>query len=120
MSLPPSGTRVLIVEDDPIIAMTAEDMLEEVGCKTVGVAVSVAEAMEHVGSTEFDIVLLDLNLQDQNSLPVAAALRDKGKPFIFATGYDGVPHGSGFEDSPVISKPYRLQQLAQLLADTLG
>ena len=119
MSSLPSGTRVLIVEDDPIISMTAEDMLEEVGCKTVGVATSVAEAMEHIASSTFDFALLDLNLKDETSLPIAAALRDRGTPFIFATGYDGVPTGSGFEGSPVISKPYRLEQLAEIVARTL-
>jgi CheY-like chemotaxis protein len=117
---PPSGTRVLIVEDDAIIAMTAEDMLEEIGCTIVGIAASVAEALDHVASAEFDIVLLDLNLLDSNSLPVATVLREQGKPFVFATGYDGVPAGSGFEDSPVISKPYRLEQLGDVIARTLN
>jgi len=116
---PPPGTRVLIVEDDSIIAMTAEDMLQEIGCNPVGIATSVADALDHVASTEFDIALLDLNLIDENSLPIAEALREQQRPFIFATGYDGLPHGSGFEDAPVISKPYRLDQLAAIIAQAL-
>ena len=120
MSHPPAGTRVLIVEDDTIIAMTAEDMLDEVGCKTAAVATTVAEALARAQDTEFDIALLDLNLQDENSLPVAQHLRDTGKRFVFATGYDGLPHGCGFTDAPVISKPYRIEQLAEILAKTLA
>lgn len=120
MSHPPSGTRVLIVEDDSIIAMTAEDMLDEVGCKTAAIASSVAEALARTEDTEFDIALLDLNLRNENSLPVAQRLRDTGKRFIFATGYDGLPPGCGFTDTPVISKPYRLEQLATIIAKALA
>jgi len=120
LSQPPHGTRVLIVEDDSIIAMTAEDMLEEVGCRTVAVAATLAEALDRASDTEFDVALLDLNLKDEVSLPVAQALRDKGTPFVFATGYDGVPADSGFSDVPCISKPYRMEQLAAVIARALG
>lgn len=119
MSQPPSGTRVLIVEDDSIIAMTAEDMLDEVGCTTAAIASTVAEALARAHDTDFDIALLDLNLKNENSLPVARHLRDKGKRFVFATGYDGLPADSGFADAPVISKPYRIEQLATVIAETL-
>jgi CheY-like chemotaxis protein len=111
---------VLIVEDDTIIAMTAEDMLDEIGCETAAVAATVAEALARTDDTEFDIALLDLNLKDEDSLPVAKRLRDSGKPFIFATGYDGLPADSGFSDAPVIFKPYRIEQLAAILARTIG
>jgi len=117
---PPSGTRVLIVEDDSIIAMTAEDMLEEAGCTTAAIAATVAEALSHAAATEFDIALLDLNLKDETSLPVAKALHAQGKPFIFTTGYDGVPSEWGFDDAIVITKPYRIDQLAGLIAKALA
>jgi CheY-like chemotaxis protein len=120
MSQPPAGTRVLIVEDDSIIAMTAEDMLDEVGCTTAAIATTLAEALARADDTEFDIALLDLNLKDELSLPVAALLRLRGKPFVFATGYDGLPANSGFADSPIISKPYRVDQLATAIATSLG
>ncbi|RYI18345.1 MAG: response regulator [Acetobacteraceae bacterium] len=100
--------------------MTAEDMLDEVGCRTAAVASTVAEALARTGDTDFDIALLDLNLKNENSLPVAQALRDAGKRFVFATGYDGLPAGSGFTDAPVISKPYRIEQLAAIIAQTLA
>ena len=111
---------MLIVEDDTIIAMTVEDMLDEIGCKTAAIAASVSEALARVDDTEFDIALLDFNLMSENSLPVAQRLRDNGTPFVFATGYDGLPSDSGFTDAPVMSKPYRLEHLAGILADTLA
>jgi CheY-like chemotaxis protein len=117
---PLSGTRVLIVEDDTIIAMTAEDMLDEIGCKAAAIAATVVEALARAEDTEFDIALLDLNLKDEDSLPIAQRLRDNGKPFIFATGYDGLPPGSGFTDALVISKPYRIEQLAETIAKAMG
>jgi len=120
VSEPPVGTRVLIVEDDSIIAMTAEDMLDEIGCKTAAIAANVREAIARIGDTSFDIALLDLNLKEEDSLPVAQRLREAGKPFIFATGYDGLPPNSGFNDAPVISKPYRLEQLAAILGRALA
>ncbi len=120
MTQPPAGTRILIVEDDSIIAMTAEDMLDEVGCTTAAIAATLGEAMARAADTEFDLALLDLNLKNESSLPVAAYLRAHGKPFVFATGYDGLPADSGFADAPFISKPYRLEQLATIIADTLA
>ncbi len=120
MSYPPSGTRVLIVEDDSIIAMTAEDMLEEIGCRAAAIAATVAEALARIGDTEFDIALLDLNLKDDDSLPVARRLRETGKPFVFATGYGNLPAECGFTDVPMISKPYRIDQLAGMIAAALA
>src|SRR5258706_49902 len=77
-------------------------------------------ALARTADTEFDIALLDLNLKDENSLPVAQRLRSNGKRFIFATGYDGLPPGCGFTDELVISKPYRLEQLAAIIAKALS
>ncbi|TZG27494.1 response regulator [Sphingomonas montanisoli] len=120
MSELPAGTRVLIVEDDAIIAMTAEDMLDELGCVTAATAATLKDALARAEDTDFDIALLDLNLKDESSLPVAALLRDKGKPFLFATGYDGLPADSGFVGSPLVAKPYRLSQLGDAIAGALG
>lgn len=111
---------MLIVEDDAIIAINASDMLEEIGCRTAAIAATVDEALKRAGDTEFDIALLDLNLKDEDSLPVARRLRDDGKPFIFATGYTGLPSGSGFTDAMMISKPYRIDQLAAMLARAMA
>jgi CheY-like chemotaxis protein len=114
------GTKVLLVEDEAIIAMTAEDMLEELGCETVATAMTLAEAIEAVERGNFDVALLDINLNGRESLPVAAQLREAGRPFIFTTGYGAAGYGSGFDDVPLVTKPYQLQDLEAAISRALG
>ena len=111
-----AGVRVLLVEDEPIIAMTAEDMLETLGCVVVLTAATLPEALEAVGRPDFDIVLLDINLNGVESLPVADRLREAGRPFVFTTGY-GAAAARG---APVVAKPYRLRDLETAICEALG
>jgi CheY-like chemotaxis protein len=110
------GVRVLLVEDEPIIAMTAEDMLEELGCIVVETVATLAEALEAVARADFDVVLLDINLNGTESLPVADRLREAGRPFVVTTGY-GSPAAGG---APVVAKPYRLRDLEAAIEEALG
>ncbi len=71
-------------------------------------------------SLAFDVAVLDANLNGQSVLPVAETLRDRGTPFIFATGYgDAGPAPEGF-DAPVVRKPYNVHQIAAALVQALG
>jgi CheY-like chemotaxis protein len=81
----------------------------------VGVASSVAEALELVERGGFDLALLDINLNGAQSLPVAEALRERGLRFVFATGYGAAGRGEAFADVPFVTKPYRLKDLAEAL-----
>ena len=114
------GKRVLLVEDEAIIAMTAEDMLEELGCETAAVASSLSEAMEAVGSVSFDVALLDINLNGAESLPVAARLREMGRPFVFTTGYGAAGSGDEYRDVPLVTKPYQLADLEKAIEAALA
>lgn len=114
------GTRVLLVEDEAIIAMTAEDMLEELGCETAGIASTLAEAMDAVGAVSFDLALLDINLNGAESLPVAERLRAMGRPFVFTTGYGAAGSGDEYCDVPLVTKPYRLAELGKAIEAALG
>ena len=114
------GKRVLLVEDEAIIAMTAEDMLEELGCETAAVASSLSEAMEAVGSVSFDVALLDINLNGEQSLPVAVQLRAAGTPFVFTTGYGAAGCGAEFAGVPLVTKPYLLSDLEAGIRAALG
>ena len=114
------GKRVLLVEDEAIIAMTAEDMLEELGCETAAVASSLAEAMEAVGSVSFDVALLDINLNGAESLPVAARLREMGLPFVFTTGYGAAGSGPEYRDVPLVTKPYQIADLERAIEAALA
>jgi CheY-like chemotaxis protein len=114
------GVRVLLVEDEAIIAMTAEDMLEELGCRPVATVATLAEAVSAAERDDFDVALLDINLNGVESLPVAARLRERGLPFAFTTGYGAAGRGSGFEDVPLVTKPYQLADLESAISQALG
>jgi CheY-like chemotaxis protein len=114
------GVRVLIVEDEAIIAMTAEDMLEELGCVTAAVAATLAEAEAAVSRGGFDVALLDINLNGVDSLPVAARLEAAGLPFIFTTGYGASGRDSRYERVPLVTKPYQPKDLADAIARALA
>ena len=115
-----SGLRVLVVEDDAMIAMLAEDMLEMAGCTLAGIASSLAEGLEAAEGDHFDVAMLDMNLDGEHSTPIADRLHARGKAFIFTTGYGsgGIPdHHS---DRPVCAKPYVLGDLQATLLQAAG
>ena len=113
------GVRVLVVEDEAIIAMTAEDMLEELGCTVAASASGLGEALAAAARGGFDVALLDINLNGSDSRPVAEKLRADGVPFVFTTGYGAAGCG-GFEDTPLVTKPYQIADLEAAIAKALG
>jgi CheY-like chemotaxis protein len=115
----PAGTRVLIVEDHPFVALAAEDMVEEVGGVVSGMARTLAEALAAVASGGHDVVLLDLDLEGQSSAPVAEALARCGTPFVVATGFDE-RRLADYPDVPRLAKPYRPVRLGAALASVLA
>jgi CheY-like chemotaxis protein len=103
---------ILVVEDEPLIAMMLEDFLEALGYGLAGVADAVPPALELVSDGGFDAALLDVNLRNgEASWPVADALASAGVPFVIATGgtNDSVP--ARYADRPVLTKPYTLDGL---------
>lgn len=112
------GLRILLVEDEPIIAMTAEDMLDALGCTVVASAATLEEALAAAAAGGFDLGMLDINLNGVTSLPVADALKAAGTPFIFTTGY-GTEGSGSHRDVPLVTKPYRLTDLADALASAV-
>lgn len=110
-----AGLRVLLVEDEPIIAMTAEDMLQAIGCTVAASAQTLAEALAAAARGGFDVAMLDINLNGEASLPVADWLKAVGTPFIFSTGY-GAEGCGPHRDVPLVTKPYRAIDLERALA----
>ena len=99
--------RVLVVEDNMIIAMDAADILTELGCDEVTTASSVGEALRLIGSGAFDHALLDVNLGHETSVAVAEALRAQGIPFLIATGYGATDDLSeAYFAAPILKKPF--------------
>ncbi len=110
-----SGWRLLVVEDEHLIAMLLEDMLVELGCEVSGVAASPAQALELLETCEIDAAVLDVNLDGTDSFGIAAALRERKKPFLFTTGYGEARLAPEFKGTPVVQKPYRIEELARAL-----
>jgi CheY-like chemotaxis protein len=113
-----AGFKILVVEDETLIAMLVEDYLNELGFTVVEVAGTVARGMEVATAAghPIDGAILDINLGTEKVFPIADALVDRGIPFVFATGYG--PEGvlPRFAGCPVIAKPFRLDALAHFLA----
>jgi CheY-like chemotaxis protein len=102
--------RVLVLEDNALIAMDAEGQLVDLGAEHVDVAQTVARALDLIANQSYEFALLDVNLGNETSRPVADALRAANIPFAFVTGYQGVPWattdaGSPHLQAPIIVKP---------------
>ncbi len=105
------GRNILVVEDEPLIAMMLEDFLESLGHNVHGTCDSVAEALEQADKGGFDLAILDVNLKGQNVWPVAARLREQGVPFVIASGGHVDPPPAEFAAVPLIEKPYTVDRV---------
>ncbi|MGE0715965.1 MAG: response regulator [Alphaproteobacteria bacterium] len=114
------GARLLVVEDEAMIAMLLEDMLADLGCGSVIVAGSLEDALREAGKAEIDLAIVDLNLGGRDALPVAAVLRDRGVPFVFSTGYGSGGLPAEYRDRLVLQKPFQEDDLKRCLAAARG
>ena len=113
--------RVLLVEDNLLIAMDAEDQLRRLGAAAVDVAPSVQAALRLLDQAAPGIALLDVNLGRENSFPIADALAARGIPYVFATGYgEASAFPDRFRDAIVVNKPYTLAEMRKALQQRLG
>lgn len=103
--------RVLVVEDELLIAMDVEDMVRALGCALAGSAGSMRSALSAVRDTQMDGAVLDINLGAERVWPVADVLSDRGVPFVLTSGYDGTEIPARFGDRPLVSKPLTLRTL---------
>ena len=104
------GAIVLILEDEPIIALALEDVLIAEGA-SVRHASRIGEAREVLLAAHVDLAILDVNVHGRLSYPVAELLAERRIPFIFATGYGDRAHPQQFADVPTIAKPYSVEDL---------
>lgn len=114
-----SGLKVLIVEDESLVSMLIEDALADLGCRVVGVASGVDEALDKAATLPLDAAILDVNLHGKQTVAVAEILKKRGVPFLFATGYgvSGLP--GDFQDTPFLQKPFHEADLERVLRQTL-
>jgi CheY-like chemotaxis protein len=111
-----SGRRVLLVEDEMMVAMLVEDMLSDFGCHVLGPASRLEEALRLADAGEIDVAILDVNLNGQETYPVADALAAKGVPFVFATGYGAGSLREAYRGRPTLQKPFQQRDLIRTLA----
>ena len=111
---------ILIVEDEPLIAMMLEDFIESLGHDVRGPCESVAEALAAVAEDGFDLAILDVNLKGESVWPVASALRAKGIPFVLASGGYVEPPPVEFADTPMIEKPYTIDRVSPIIDAALS
>ncbi len=117
MSVPRS---ILIVEDEPLIAMMLEDFLESLGHRVAGTCDTVESALDKVESGGFDLAILDVNLKGESVWPVASRLRERNVPFVIATGGHVDPPPPEFNDAPVIEKPYTVDRVTPAIAAAIA
>ncbi|MBR0683499.1 response regulator [Roseomonas eburnea] len=106
MTPPPAHWRVLVIEDEALVAMLVEDALLDAGFGVIGPARSVSEALALLAREEPAAAVLDLNLGGETSLAVADALVARGVPFVVATGYGPAGLPAAHRHVPVLPKPY--------------
>lgn len=113
------GLRVLVVEDEALIAMLIEDMLGDLDCVVARTVSTIEQALNCIPSLAFDVAILDVNLNGAESYPVAIALARKPVPFVFSTGYgeSGIPET--LRNVPVLAKPFERADLERSLAVAL-
>lgn len=110
-----SSLKVLVVEDEALVSMLVEDMLTDLGCTVVGPAAEIEEALKLAGSADIDAALLDVNLGGRPIFPVADALRARGVPYAFASGYGEAGISEDHKGSAVLQKPFRETDLRRVL-----
>ncbi|HYC97675.1 response regulator [Brevundimonas sp.] len=116
-----AGRRVLIVEDESLVAMLLETIMEDMGCTPVGPASTVDEGLRIVTDGEpLDAALLDVNVAGRQVFPVAQALKDRGVPFVFSTGYGegGLP--DEWRGHPTLQKPFTESAVRDALVAAMG
>jgi len=114
-----SGLRVLIVEDETLVAMLVEEYLSELGCIVAGSVRRVDKALERIDAGGFDAAVLDQNVAGDDVTPVAEALDALKIPFVFASGYGGNGLKEKWADRPVIQKPFTSSELKKALLQAI-
>jgi len=117
MSLP---SRILILEDEPLIAMLLRDWLDDLGCEAVGPAHDVTDALMLIERDTPDAAILDISLAAENCYPVADVLGARGVPFAFATGRAGSEIPPQHAGAPLILKPFVFERVSEVITKILN
>lgn len=108
--------RVFIAEDEPLLQMSLEDILNDLGCEVVASVATVQDALACIAAHKFELAILDVHLADGAVDPAAARLAQLSIPMIFATG----ALTAGKYAGPVVGKPYDTSEIEQAIAAVTG
>lgn len=111
--------RILVIEDEPLIALLIEEMVREIGYRISNVSHTIAMARKEISKRNFDAVLLDINIGGRNHPELADLMLETGAPFAFVTGYDYLVEPR-HEHLPILQKPFTPLQLRTLLEELTG
>jgi DNA-binding response OmpR family regulator len=111
--------RVLVVEDEPLIAFDVADHLRQAGFEVIGPATSVSAALKLLNSQSCDLAVLDVNLGRETAAPIADVLRSKSLPFVALSGYSSEQLPEIFQRAPMLTKPVDPKKLVHLLRGCL-
>ena len=117
-SRPPGGS-VFLVEDETMIRMMVAEMLMDLGYRIAGEAGDVDEALRLIETLDFDIAILDVNVNGKVITPVARAIAARKRPFVFATGYGTQGMPEEFRGRPALQKPFQMETLARMVEAAL-
>lgn len=109
------GRRILLIEDESLVVMLLQDLLDDLGCQVVDTASRFDDAVEKANSLAFDVAILDVNLNGQQTFPIAEALADRGVPFVFSTGYGAASLPKPLQHAPLLQKPFHRRDLERAL-----
>lgn len=115
------GRRVLVIEDESLVAMLLETILDDMGCTVVGPASNIDDGLRAVtGEAALDAALLDVNVAGREVFPVAEALKARGVPFVFSTGYGEAGLPEHWRGHPTIQKPFTESAIRDALMKALN
>ena len=112
--------KVLVVEDEAVIALLLEDMLAELGHDMVAMTSNIEDARAAAASRQVDLVILDVNLGEQSSYPLASDFSARGIPFILATGYGKNDLDEEWRDGVVLEKPFEMTALSAAIRESIA
>jgi DNA-binding response OmpR family regulator len=112
-----NGRRILVVEDDYLVASLIQDVLEAAGCVVSGPIPRLPQAVGVAEADTCDAAVLDVNLGGNQVFPVAEVLSRRQIPFVFVTGYGPATLPDEHHDRPMIRKPFRIDELLSVVAD---
>jgi CheY-like chemotaxis protein len=115
-----SRVRVLLVEDEFMVAMLLEDLIAALGCEVVGPIGRVDEALRVAEVELLDVAVLDVNIHGREVYPIADKLAERGIPFVFMTGYGKDGLRQRYSDRPILSKPFHPHEVGAALAQVCG